>query len=42
MELKKAGHTVRVAAFQNYESFVKQYGLEFYPIKGDVSIVLQS
>jgi len=39
MELKKAGNTVRVAAFQNYESFVKQYGLEFYPIKGDVSIV---
>ncbi len=34
--LKNAGHAVRVAAFQTYEAFVKQYGLEFYPIKGDI------
>jgi sterol 3beta-glucosyltransferase len=39
LELEKAGHRVRLAAFQNYEAFVKGFGLEFYPIKGDVSIV---
>ena len=37
MALKKAGQAVRIAAFENYESFVKSYGLEFFPIKGDVS-----
>jgi sterol 3beta-glucosyltransferase len=42
MELKKAGHAVQIAAFQNYESFVKLYGLEFYPIKGDVAIITAS
>jgi sterol 3beta-glucosyltransferase len=42
MELKKTGHTVRVAAFENYETFVKSHGLEFYPIKGDVSRVAAS
>ncbi|NWJ48815.1 MAG: glycosyltransferase family 1 protein [Chloroflexi bacterium] len=39
LALQKAGHQVRVAAFENYESFVKEHGLEFYPIKGDVSKV---
>lgn len=39
VQLKKSGHTVRLAAFQNYESFVKDHGLEFYPIRGDVSII---
>jgi sterol 3beta-glucosyltransferase len=39
LELEKAGHHVRLAAFQNYEAFVRGSGLEFYPIKGDVSIV---
>lgn len=40
--LKKEGHMVRVAAFENYESFVKEHGLEFYPIKGDISKVASS
>ena len=39
MELKRQGHAVRLAAFQNYESFVTKHGLEFYPIRGDVSQV---
>ena len=39
LELKKAGQTVRIAAFENYASFVTSHGLEFYPIKGDVSMV---
>jgi len=39
LELKKAGHQVRIAAFENYKSFVESYALEFYPIKGDISMV---
>jgi sterol 3beta-glucosyltransferase len=42
LALKKAGLTVRIAAFENYETFVKSSGLEFYPIKGDVSRVASS
>jgi sterol 3beta-glucosyltransferase len=42
MELKKAGYTVRIAAFEIYGTFVKSYGLEFYPIKGDISRVVSS
>ena len=38
-ELKKAGYTVRVATFKNFENLVIDNGLEFYPIKGDVSSV---
>ena len=40
--LKKAGFDVRVAAFENYETFVKSHDLEFYPIQGDVSKVASS
>jgi sterol 3beta-glucosyltransferase len=39
LELKKAGHQVRIAAFENYKTFVESYDLEFYPIKGDVSMI---
>jgi sterol 3beta-glucosyltransferase len=42
LELKKAGHAVRMVTFENYETFVKGFGLEFYPIKGDVSMVASS
>jgi sterol 3beta-glucosyltransferase len=42
VELKKAGHRVRVAAFENYETFVKKFGLEYFPIKGDVSRIASS
>ena len=37
LALKNVGQTVRVAAFENYEDFVKSYGLEFFPIKGDIT-----
>ena len=40
--LKKAGYAVRIAAFETYEAFVKQFGLEFYPIKGDIAGVAAS
>lgn len=42
LALKHAGRDVRIAAFENYESFVKQYGLAFFPIKGDVTRVASS
>jgi sterol 3beta-glucosyltransferase len=42
LELKKANLGVRIAAFENYETFVKSYGLDFYPIKGDISKVASS
>ncbi|MBC7876636.1 MAG: glycosyltransferase family 1 protein [Anaerolineales bacterium] len=42
LALEKVGYHVRLAAFENYESFVKSSGLEFYPIKGDVSVVASS
>ena len=41
-ELKKAGQRVRIATFQNFEPFVTRYGLEFYPIRGDVASVASS
>ena len=39
LALKKAGHSVRIATFENYADFVMAHGLEFYPIRGDVSLV---
>jgi len=38
-ELKRSGFHVRIAAFENYKSFVTSHGLEFFPIQGDVSLV---
>jgi sterol 3beta-glucosyltransferase len=42
MEIKKAGHDVRVATFKNFEDFVTRHGLEFYPVKGDISRMASS
>jgi Glycosyl transferases, related to UDP-glucuronosyltransferase len=42
VELKKAGQNVRLVSFENYQAWVKSYGLDFYPIKGDVSLVASS
>ena len=39
MELKKSGYDVRIVAFENYEAFVKSFGLDFYPIKHDISAI---
>jgi len=38
-ELKKAGHVVRMATFKNFENLVIGSGLEYFPIRGDVSSV---
>ncbi len=42
VELQRAGYAVRVATFANFASFVTQHGLEFYPIRGDVTAVAAS
>ena len=42
LELKKSGHNIRIAAFENDEAFVKSFGLEFYKVKGDVSRITSS
>jgi sterol 3beta-glucosyltransferase len=42
LALKKTGYQVRLAAFENYASFVEEFGLEFFPITGDVTQVLAS
>ena len=41
-ELRKTGYRVRVAAFENYETLVKEQGLEYYPVKGDVTAAASS
>lgn len=38
--LQQAGHTVRIVTHQIFESFVKEYGLDFYPLSLDPRQVL--
>jgi hypothetical protein len=38
--LQQAGHTVRIVTHQIYEPFVKEYGLDFYPLHLDPRQVL--
>jgi sterol 3beta-glucosyltransferase len=42
VELKKASQKVRLVGFENYGDWVKSFGLDYYPIKGDVSMVASS
>ncbi|WNZ43606.1 glycosyltransferase [Leptolyngbya boryana CZ1] len=39
--LKTAGHSVRLATHENFESLVNSYELEFYPLKGNVQAFLE-
>jgi len=39
VELQKAGYVVRIATFEVFESLVKSYGLEFHPLKGDITSI---
>ena len=39
LALKQAGHAVRIAAFENFEAWVKAYQLDFFPIHGNVAQV---
>jgi sterol 3beta-glucosyltransferase len=42
IELKKAGHTVRIAASEGFKEFIAPYGLDFFPMKGDVAELASS
>jgi sterol 3beta-glucosyltransferase len=42
LALKQKGCNVRFATFKNYETFIKSHGIDFYPIRGDVSQVVSS
>ncbi len=37
LALQQAGYTVRVAASETFEDFITSFGLEFYPLVGDIS-----
>ena len=37
VELQKSGYTVQIAASEAFEDLIKSYGLEFYPLLGNVS-----
>lgn len=39
--LQKIGHKVRIATHLAHESFVKEYGLEFFPLAGDPKALIQ-
>jgi sterol 3beta-glucosyltransferase len=39
--LKAAGHSIRLATHENFESLVNSHGLEFYPMKGNVQAFLE-
>jgi sterol 3beta-glucosyltransferase len=39
VELKKAGHTVRIATFEVFEPLIKSFGLEIHPLKGDITTI---
>ncbi len=40
--LEKAGNVVRLVTHENFEVLVNSYGLEFWPLKGNVQDILQS
>ncbi len=40
--LKKAGHQVKIATHENFEEFVKERGLEFFPLRGNAIELLES
>ncbi len=39
VELQKLGHRARIATFEAFAPFVAGFGLEFYPVHGDVASV---
>ncbi len=40
--LNRAGHVVRLVSHQNFESFVRSHGVEFWPIPGNVQDIVQN
>jgi sterol 3beta-glucosyltransferase len=39
VELQKIGYTVRFATFEVFEPLIKNFGLDFHPIKGDITSI---
>jgi sterol 3beta-glucosyltransferase len=39
LALKRQGCSIRLATHENFETFVRGYGLDFHPIRGDVTAV---
>ena len=39
LALKDLGHSVRLAAFENYEKFVRGFGLGYFKVRGDVTAI---
>ena len=42
IELKKLGYTILIAAQENFGDLITKRGVEFYPIKGDMTKVMES
>ena len=42
LALQKAGARVRIATFKNFEPFVTGFGLDFHPVRGDISQVMRT
>lgn len=40
LTLRDLGHSVRIAAHENYQNFVTSYGLDYFSIRGDVTQVI--
>jgi len=41
-ELKARGHEIRIAAFDSFEKLIREAGLDFYPLSGDVLKVMSN
>jgi sterol 3beta-glucosyltransferase len=42
LALKKAGQQVQIATLENFETFITAFGLDFYPVQGDISSMMTS
>jgi sterol 3beta-glucosyltransferase len=40
--LNDAGHLVRLVTHENFKSLVRSYGLDFWPVRGDVQAVMET
>jgi sterol 3beta-glucosyltransferase len=40
--LKDAGHLVRLVTHENFKSLVQSYGLDFWPVRGDIQAVVET
>ena len=40
--LQQAGYQVRLAAPENFASFIQEHGVDFYPLRGDVQQIMAS